>query len=441
MAQTLRTQPPSGFRDFVGKPASERERLKALIAKVYESFGFLCLQSSALEKLEVLQGSGGQENEKLIFKILKRGEKLQQILDSDRPLEASLCDLGLRFDLTVPLARVVGEIQGQTAFPLKIFQIGPVWRAERAQKGRFREFYQCDVDIVGASSWLAEWEVIQAVSKAFKFCGIEDLNLVLNHRKLIESLAKRYSYEEHLDAFAIALDKKDKCSPEQLEKEFFNIKKASAPKDLMETLLKSDFSEEDLEGLDNGAKEELLRLKAAVESIAGYAPRVQLDLSLVRGMGYYTGCVFEFKRTGTAYSLGGGGRYDSLMSRFSKKPLAAVGCSLGFERLLLELASDHTTDFDEESLFVPQFEDVDRAKLHGILELLREEGLKVDLFPGVDKLKQQLKYASQKKIRWVLILGSSEISLGMAQLKDFKSGAEHQVRLDELQEQIKKFIL
>lgn len=425
MSEKVSSKPPSGFRDFLGKESQKREVLKRTISKVYSQHGFEPVDTPALENLKVLQGSGGQENEKLIFKTLKRGDKFKSVCELNSENENDYADLGLRFDLTVPLSRLVGEYQNEIQFPWKVFHIGPVWRAERAQKGRFREFYQCDVDIVGSQSGMAEYEVIQAATKAFQACGLKSLQLHLNHRSIIEKVAERFGFSDQLEAFAILLDKKDKISFDKLTNELADLSGSNVSEDLL-ALLQSSSSSLDL--LESFEPHVAASLKDLAEAVKALGVEVKFDLSLVRGMGYYTGTLFEFRLEGVDYSIGGGGRYDHLLSRFSKKEFPAVGCSLGFERLLLHL-QDQVSDSSARTVFVPNFGSENIDVLRDLCQSMRASGLLVDLYPEEAKLKSQLKFADQKSYRWVLIAGSEELKAKKYILKDLLSSQEERLDL------------
>lgn len=443
MAKTVSTKPPSGFRDFLGEASKARSSLQHKIEMLYRSRGFESLETPALENLEVLLGSGGQENEKLIFKSLKRGEKLQRVLEknvseADTARENDLADMGLRFDLTVPLCRAVAEYQSEITLPWKVFHMGPVWRAERPQRGRFREFVQCDVDIIGSSSYAAELEVMGALGGAFEVCGLSGLRLRYSHRKLLEALSKQWGFGDKLSEFAIVLDKKDKMPLEKLFVELRELRGENLSSDLEKALCENWSLEEALSSLKSLSSEEKLVFsdfesfsKNLEENSLSEFARFEFDLSLVRGMGYYTGCVFEIMHPTESFALGGGGRYDELTGRFMKKALPAVGGSLGFERLLLLLESQMKGAEFQEGLFVCVFEEALRPSLLKIAKDLRGQGVSVDIYADEAKLKSQLKYASQKKYRWVLIAGPEELAKSKVSLKDLTSSEEESYSLDE----------
>lgn len=429
MASRLSTKPPTGFRDFLGTEAVRRKQLEETIAKAYRSFGYLPLDTPALENLEVLFGSGGQDNEKLVFKTLKRGEKLEKAFELGKSTLGGsdtlgeLSDLGLRFDLTVPLCRVVAQYQNEIKFPWKVFHIGPVWRAERPQKGRFREFMQCDVDIIGGSSRGVELDVIQAVGQVFKELKLNDFKLHINDRRLITAMAKRFGFGDKISAFAILLDKKDKLDPEKLKEEFSNLLGDKISKDL-EKILEGQVSLDKFEAFDFETANELAELMAHLTSLETGFSEIVFDPSLARGMGYYTGTVFEVRHSSVGYSLGGGGRYDELIGRFLKNPMPACGFSIGFERLLLFLEEQDQALDTQKCIFMPVFDESLRLELCQIASNLRLAGLSVDLYPDSAKAKKQMQFANDRNFKWALIIARDEIQSGQYKLKNLETGDE-----------------
>jgi len=421
------TQPPSGFRDFIQADARLRANLIQKISNVYQSFGFSPIETPALENLDVLLGSGGGvENEKLIFKIMKRGDKLKDALPKG---EDAIADFGLRFDLTVPLSRVVASSRGQIQFPFKVFHIGPVWRAERAQKGRFREFIQCDVDIVGAKSNAAELEVIQAVVAAISAVGADGFELRLNDRRLLQSLGKSLGLsDEEFSNFAILLDKKDKLEPVDLISE---MKTLLGPKmsNLVEKVINEEVPLIEFAAMDKTATEELTTLIDQLEKLNLPLTQIIFDPSLMRGIGYYTGTVFELRHSSAGYSFGGGGRYDQLISRFSKESIPACGFSIGFERLFLLLKEkvQESGVSRAHSIFVPVFEERFRSEVLKVASKIRASGIEVDVYPDTSKLKAQFKYASDRSFQWVLIIGEEELESRTFKLKNFETEQESSI--------------
>lgn len=402
MAQKISTRPPSGFRDFFGEEAELRREVIQRIERAYTSFGFEALETPALERLETLIGSSGGENEKLIFKVLKRGEKLDEALNKNSPAEEELSDLALRFDMTVPLSRCATEYQSKIPMPWKVFHIGPVWRAERAQKGRYREFVQADVDIVGSNDLAAETEVLLAAIAALEALQVQGFVLKISDRRLLASLSSKIGFtDKQFEDFAIAVDKKDKLPHEKIIKELKSIE-ASTNTALIEKLLNSELSLEDCEKLNKESTTSIRSLISNLERAIDGSLKIEFDPSLARGLGYYTGSIFELHHPTEGYSFGGGGRYDQLIGRLSGKSLPAVGFSLGFERLI-ELLSKNTLGEKKPKVFVPVLDESDRIELTQKAAVLRSKGFQVDIFPDQAKAKAQFKYAETKGYSWNLL--------------------------------------
>jgi histidyl-tRNA synthetase len=416
------TTPPSGFRDFLPDAAAVRAHAAETIAGVYRSFGFQRIATSAFEDLAVLLGKGGGENEKLIFKVMKRGEQLEKA----RAAGEELADLGLRFDLTVPLARYYSKYGSTLPHPFKAFQLGPVWRAERAQKGRFREFWQCDADIIGSESWHCEVEVISALVTAVTRLGVEHPRVLVNDRSLVYALLDRAGVEAGKRiAACVILDKLDKLERAQVLAELGALVGGEAAASLEASLLAGT---PDLGLLRAAAPEAVGRLEKIVESLRGLSARPEsfvLAPSLMRGFDYYTGPVFELHHPALSSSLGGGGRYDRLTEKFGGQPVPACGGSIGFERLLLILEeSGKAPGAGAPDAVVTVFSEELRLEALKLAASLRGAGLVVDVYPGTGKLKAQFRYADQKKAAFCLVVGPDEASRGVVKMKDMKSGTE-----------------
>lgn len=429
--------PPSGFRDFLPGEAAARFELVSTITRIYRSHGFQPIGMPMLENLSTLQGKGGGgENEKLIFKVMKRGEELQRSLDA----KAELADLGLRFDLTLPLARYCARFRNELPNPFKVFQVGPVWRADRPQKGRFREFWQCDVDIVGSKDIGAEVDCISAILEVFQETGLGGVEVHLNDRRLLSALGKKIGATDATWAKClVSLDKLDKIGEEKVLEEMLG-------------LLHGD-------GLDGGKSKEMLCRHMPLgsggpgatlattwadlnpEAIAGLSEiqaqlealneaKVVLNPTLVRGQDYYTGTIFEIRHPELSGSLGGGGRYNRLLEVFGSPETPAFGGSLGFERLVMlleEKASSEGRSMADSSvphIFFALFDGSLRSQIQGLAAKLRSAGLRVDVFPDVAKLKNQFKYADDRKIPYTAILGTDEAKAGVIKVKDMAKGSE-----------------
>jgi len=339
MVVKLDTAPPRGMKDLLPPEVELRDQASATILTTYKRYGFRRVETPALENLKLLLGSGGGENEKLIYKVLKRGAKL----DAATTREEDLADLGLRFDLTVPLARYYAHNRATLPDPFKAIQIGPVWRAERPQKGRFRQFIQCDIDILGVASEIAEIELILATSQALVALGLEQPRIRLNDRRVLSAMASHCGVDATRHGeFFIILDKLDKIGREGVERE---LRKAGydegAIGKLFELFLSADDSPEDrLERLARtvpaaaGAADGLRTIVRAVAREAGDRTSIEFDPSLVRGMGYYTGPIFEAVYGGGTSAIAGGGRYDRMVGRLLGNDVPACGFSIGFERVV-----------------------------------------------------------------------------------------------------------
>ena len=421
----LSSSPPSGFRDFLPSNIELRQKVSQTISRIYRSFGFEPIETSALENLEVLTGKGGGENEKLIFKVLKRGEKLTEALEKSE----ELADLGLRFDLTLPLARFYAAHQNDLPKPFKAFHIAPVWRAERAQRGRYREFTQCDLDIVGSESWMAEVEVISAILTVFEKLGIKDVSVHLNDRALVyETLNQAGIPPNQQVEVCITLDKLDKIGEEGVFAELhdkFSLDSATvvnAAKLIMD-------NPTEISKFDSIAPAEARGIKNILEKLKGAAgsqgQNCFFNSSLMRGFDYYTGPVFEFRHPKLSGSLGGGGRYDRLLEKFGVSSIAACGGSIGFERLILLLEElGNSRETLGAKFFIAVFSEEMLSQTLELSSKLRNLGQSVDLYPGAAKLKNQFKYADQKKARYALILGPDEAKQNQIRVKDLKTGIE-----------------
>lgn len=418
----ISTTPPSGFRDFLPDAAAVRAHAAETIAGVYRSFGFQRIATSAFEELAVLLGKGGGENEKLIFKVMKRGEQLEKA----RAGGEELADMGLRFDLTVPLARYYSKYGSTLPHPFKAFQLGPVWRAERAQKGRFREFWQCDADVIGSDSWHSEVEVISALVTAVTRLGVDHPRVLINDRSLVYALLDQAGVEEGKRIPAcVILDKLDKLERAQVLVELAALVGDHAARALEATLL-ADTPALDL--LRAAAPEAVGRLEKIVGALRALSTRPDsfvLAPSLMRGFDYYTGPVFELHHPALASSLGGGGRYDRLTEKFGGQPVPACGGSIGFERLLLILEeTGRAPGASAPDAVVTVFSEELRLPALQLAASLRAAGLSIDVYPGSGKLKAQFRYADQKKAPHCLVLGPDEAARGVVKVKDMRSGTE-----------------
>jgi histidyl-tRNA synthetase len=425
----ISTTPPSGFRDFLPDGAAARAHALDTIASVYRSFGFQRIVTSAVEDLAVLLGKGGGENEKLLFKVLKRGEQLEKA----RAAGGELADSGLRFDLTVPLARYYSRFGPQLPNPFKAFQLGPVWRADRAQKGRFREFWQCDADIIGSDAWQAEVEVISAVMGAVTALGVEP-RVHINDRSLVYALLARAGVPESAFIGAcVVLDKLDKMERSKVLEELAALAGEPAARALEGTLLAETPDRELLRAAHPEAMSRLEKIVDALVGLSGRSDTFVLAPALMRGFDYYTGPVFELHHSALGIALGGGGRYDRLTEKFGGQPVPAVGGSIGFERLMLLLEeAGKLPGASAPAAVVTVFSDELRVPTLALAGRLRAAGLTIDVYPGSGKLKAQFRYADQKKAPFCLVLGPDESTQGVVKVKDMRDGTETTVAESDL---------
>lgn len=474
-----KTQPARGMRDFLPSDVRKREYVIGIIKEVYQKYGFEPLETPAVENLETLTGKYGEEGSQLMFKILKRGEKLSELTEfgklqssetqSTHNLVNSLADLALRYDLTVPLARVVANYKNELPKFFKRYQIQPVWRADRPARGRYREFYQCDVDAIGSSSMIVEAELISAVCEILEKLGFDKFVIKINHRKLLKSILEvaGIKQDQHVDALT-ALDKYDKVKEKgvaeefkqrnlplesglkiiQLILKFFEQLKAANRINLNEigTNIISEFIGEDVDG--NHALNELNKVKDfLVDNNA--KKHLLIDPSLARGLSYYTGSIFEIVLMDEKFeidsdfgvSLGGGGRYDGLIGMFGKEQIPACGFSLGLERILvvMEERGMFPPDFQTNSadVMVTIWNEESIAESLKLANELRSKGLRVLVYPEADKLGKQFKYASSINVPYVCILGENELAENKVAVKNMISGEQEIVAREEVAGKIK----
>lgn len=451
------TAPPSGTRDFLAPDVLSRRQVFETIRTTYESFGFEPLETPAYERLETLLGKYGEQEDKLIFKLLKRGQKLERALDSDEP--ERLADLGLRFDLTVPLARVVAEHQNRLPRHYKRYQIAPVWRADRPQKGRYREFYQCDVDIVGTETMTAEAQLADAVTRALHRLGLQDFTIHANHRQLLEAMLEFAEVPQKLHSEAlIAIDKLDKIGAEGVRSELAERGIDGDSIDKLDDLV--DFASEVTRGAEANA-ETLSKLQAQLsESDKAMASldeldhvlaltrdgpaddHIAIDPSLGRGLSYYTGPIFEIQTPDFDGSIGGGGRYDDLIGMFAGRSYPACGFSLGVERILVLMEQKQLLDADKgtaDVLVTLWNEDFAENSMR-LARKLRAENIRVDLYSEGDGLGKQFGYADRQNIPYVAILAPDEIEQDIVSMKEMESGEQYAVPRSKIGEWVRDHI-
>lgn len=444
------TKPISGARDFLPVDALRRKYVINVIERVYQSYGFEPLETPAMERLETLLGKYGDEGDQLIFRVAKRGDKLQRALE-ENPTEESIADAGLRYDLTVPLARIVAEYRNELPRYFKRYQIAPVYRADRPAKGRYREFYQCDVDIVGSTSPAVEAEVLAAGAQVLQELGFagngeSGFAIRLNHRGVLRGLMELAGIPAALEGTAlVAVDKLDKIGQDGVQAELVERGvSAESTGALMGWIADVPGSESErigwlgdlLEGSEQGSRG-VAGLKDVL-ALSGYgpaAPHLRLDPFLARGLSYYTGAIFEIEFPGLSGSGGAGGRYDDLVGMFSNQTLPACGFALGLDRILLILEErgmfpDHLAG--QPQVLVTQFDATTQGASLTLAHRLRAAGLRVDLYPDLDRYGRQFQYAEERKIPFALLLGPDELARQVVGMKDLRSGAQVEMGAEQI---------
>ncbi|HLS93950.1 MAG TPA: histidine--tRNA ligase [Sphingobacterium sp.] len=444
-----------GTRDFTPSEMEKRNYIFNVLRAIFKKFGYSEIQTPSFENLSTLTGKYGEEGDKLIFKILNSGDYLSKVPDGALADKASnklipyISEKALRYDLTVPFARFVVMHQHEITLPFKRFQIQPVWRADRPQRGRYREFYQCDVDVVGSSSLLNEAEFILVYQEALEVLGLTDFTIKVNNRKVLTGIAEVIGKPELIVDMTVAIDKLDKIGLEGVNSEL--LERGFTPEDL--AVLKPIIL---LEGTNQDKLASLREVLASsatgmtgiaeLEEVFAYLTRfgkaellekvVEVDITLARGLNYYTGCIFEVKTNQVAMgSIGGGGRYDDLTGMFGLKDLTGVGISFGADRIydvLEELNLFPASSAASTEVLIVNFEKEAESYTLPLLARLREAGVAAELYPAANKLKKQMSYADDKKIPFVLLVGDEEIQSGLLSLKNMATGEQQKVSVEQL---------
>lgn len=441
---------PKGTRDFGPVEMAKRNYIFDTIKEVYALYGFQQIETPAMETLQTLMGKYGEEGDKLLFKILNSGDYMNRVSDEDLhslnslKLAAKLCEKGLRYDLTVPFARYVVQHREELQLPFKRYQIQPVWRADRPQKGRYREFYQCDADVVGSDSLLNEVELMQIVDTVFTKFGVR-VCIKINNRKILTGIAEVIGEAEKIVDITVAIDKLDKIGLEKVNEELRNdgISEEAIEK-LQPIISLSGSNEEKLEvisqvlaGSETGLKgvEETRFILDTLKAV-GLNNEIELDLTLARGLNYYTGAIFEVKALDTPMgSITGGGRYDNLTGIFGLPGLSGVGISFGADRIYdvlnaLDLYPKEAVN-STQVLFI-NFGETETAYCLPIVGKLRQAGIRSEIFPDKAKMKKQMSYANAKNIPFVVLAGENEMAAGKVTLKNMESGEQTLVTAEEL---------
>lgn len=441
---------PKGTRDFTPLEMSKRNYIFDTIKSVFALYGFKQIETPAMETLQTLLGKYGDEGDKLLFKVLNSGDYLNKI-DREELLNANplhlaskLCEKGLRYDLTVPFARFVVMHRDELQLPFKRYQIQPVWRADRPQKGRYREFYQCDADVVGSDSLLNEVELVQIVDTVFKRFGVR-VQIKINNRKILTGIAEYIGEADKIVDITVAIDKLDKIGIDNVNAELAaDGLSAEAIEKLQPIILLNGNNEEKLdviakilENSETGLKgvDELRYIFSVLDSV-GIENELQFDLTLARGLNYYTGAIFEVKSLDVQIgSITGGGRYDNLTGIFGLPGISGVGISFGADRIFdvlnaLNLYPD--TAISATKLLFINFGEKETAYCLPVVAKARERGIPVEMYPDAVKMKKQMAYANNNGIRYVVLAGENEINEDKFTLKDMGTGEQRLVSAEEL---------
>lgn len=439
---------PKGTRDFGPQEMARRNYIFNTIRQVYALYGFQQIETPAMENLSTLMGKYGEEGDKLLFKILNSGDFLRGIGEEDLKngatgkLASQLCEKGLRYDLTVPFARYVVQHRDELTLPFRRYQIQPVWRADRPQKGRYREFYQCDADVVGSDSLINEVELMQIVDTVFNRFGIR-VCIKINNRKILTGIAEMIGEANRIVDITVAIDKLDKIGLEKVNEELrTNGLSEDAIQKLQPIINLSGTNQEKMATMRQALAQSEIGLKGIDEvefvlnHLTGLSSQVELDLTLARGLNYYTGCIFEVKALDVQIgSITGGGRYDNLTGIFGMPGISGVGISFGADRIYdvlnqLELYPEEVTTATQ-ILFI-NFGEKETEYCLPILSDLRAAGIRAEIYPDAAKMKKQMQYANVKAVPFVALVGENEMSAGMVTLKNMTTGEQQMVSAAEL---------
>ena len=448
---------PKGTRDFSASEMVKRNHIFNTISSVFKKYGYQEIQTPTMENLTTLTGKYGDEGDKLIFKVLNSGDYLSNIssekLDSrnSQLLISEISEKALRYDLTVPFARYVVMHRNEITFPFKRFQIQPVWRADRPQKGRYREFYQCDADVVGSESLINEAEFVLIYHEALSKLGLKDFTIKINNRKILSGIAEIIGKPELIVDMTVAIDKLDKIGLDGVTKELiergFN---ADDIEKLKPIILLTGSNEEKMDSLRSvlSTSETGLKGIAEIETIFDYLnlltsnkqetinKSLELDITLARGLNYYTGAIFEVKTNEVAMgSIGGGGRYDDLTGMFGLSDLTGVGISFGADRIydvLEELKLFPESASESTRVLISNFDEQAEKFALPLLQTLRNKGISAEIYPSSAKLKKQMTYADDKNIPYVILIGSDEMETGLITLKNMKSGEQQKLSSEQI---------
>jgi histidyl-tRNA synthetase len=454
---SIKPSTPKGTRDFSPTEMVRRNFIFDTIKAVFRKYGYQQIETPAMENLSTLMGKYGDEGDKLIFKILNSGDYLSKVNDqklatrNSQFITSEISEKALRYDLTVPFARYVVMHQNEIIFPFKRFQVQPVWRADRPQRGRYREFYQCDADVVGSPSLLNEAEFVMIYDEALSKLGLKDFTIKINNRKILSGIAEIIGKADNIIDLTVAIDKLDKIGLDGVEKEL--LEKGFTTTDiekLKPVILLVGTNEEKLKSLREALKDSITGLKGCdeIETVFNYLSHsklqtasCELDITLARGLNYYTGAIFEVKTNEVAMgSIGGGGRYDDLTGMFGLKDLTGVGISFGADRIydVMDELNLFPTDTNQTTkILICCFDAEGEIYALPLLNSLRKHNINTELYPAGAKIKKQLDYANNKHIPYTIVIGSDEMESGLLSLKDMHSGLQEKLDAEGIVEKLK----
>lgn len=438
-------QIPKGTRDFNSKIMFRRNYIFNKVKSCFERYGYAPIETPAMENIETLTGKYGDEGDRLIFKVLNSGDFLSKSnLDENttsKSLSKEIADKALRYDLTVPFARYVASNRNDLSFPFKRYQMQNVWRADRPQKGRFREFYQCDADVIGSKSLLNEIELIQLCDDIFSELNLPNINILVNNRKILSAMIDLMSASEIFNEFVIVLDKIDKIGVDNVKSELIKIGVSDEKIGILDTFLNSNNVNE----LSNILKDSSIGMEGVsemnyifdkIEKLNLKNSTLKFDVSLARGLNYYTGSIFEVKSNDVEIgSIAGGGRYDDLTSIFGLDNVSGVGISFGIDRIFLVMDElnlfPEDIDISSRVLFV-NFGEVESEFCLSLLKKLRDNNINSELYPSAEKIKKQMNYANNKGVQYVVMVGEDEMKSGKLSIKNMQTGDQEKMNISEL---------
>lgn len=453
---SIKPSVPKGTRDFSPAEMAKRNFIFDTIKGVFRKYGYQQIETPSMENLSTLTGKYGDEGDKLIFKILNSGDFLAKAdanaLETRNSQQAtsSISEKALRYDLTVPFARYVVQHQNEITFPFKRFQVQPVWRADRPQKGRYREFYQCDADVVGSASLLNEAEFIMIYDEALSLLGLKDFTIKINNRKILSGIAQIIDKSDNIVDLTVAIDKLDKIGMDGVVKELMEkgFTEADINK-LQPVILLEGNNDKKLASLRDALKDSNIGLQGCdeIQTVFNYiatcelrTANLELDITLARGLNYYTGAIFEVKTNEVAMgSIGGGGRYDDLTGMFGLKGLTGAGISFGADRIydvMEELNLFPASAEQSTQVLICCFEPQGETYALPLLQQLRNKNINAELYPAGAKIKKQMEYANNKQIPYTILIGSDEMQSGLLTFKNMESGGQEKLSAEDILEKL-----